>query len=77
MENFSREIEREIIMEKLRTLEERVRYLEERVPRTNVLSPDFLKRAFAIYGHFWFSHLLVMVGLFGLAVFLTVLSELN
>lgn len=77
MENFSREIEKEIIMEKLKTLEERVRDLEERVPRTDVLSPDFLKRAFAIYGHFWFSHLLVILGVGGLIFFLALISEIN
>jgi hypothetical protein len=48
-------------------LEQRIAELERRVPLTSILAPDFLRRAFAVWGHYFVANLII--GLCVAAVF--------
>jgi len=36
-----------------------VEYISQRIPQTNLLSPKFLTRAFAVWGHFFTAHFII------------------
>ena len=42
-------------------LEQRIAALEARLPRTKVVAPGFLTRAFAIWGHMFVANLLISI----------------
>lgn len=46
-------------------LEQRIAALEARIPRTNLISPRFMQRAWAVFGHYFVSSLVIglIVGL--------------
>lgn len=52
----------------------RIADLEARLPRTNLVSPNFLSRAFAVWGHFFVSNLILSLifGCIGLVISLIV-----
>ena len=50
----------------------KVDQLEERMNKSSVFSEDFITRAFAIYGHFLVVHLILMAGMFIIALLLSV-----
>lgn len=37
------------------------RYVGRALPQTNLLSPGFLKRSFAVWGHFFVAHLIISI----------------
>lgn len=45
-------------------LERRISALEQRLPQTQLLSPKFLRRAFAVLGHYFVAALLLEIVLF-------------
>lgn len=49
-------------------LEQRVTSLEARLPQTKLVSPNFLSRAFAVWGHYFVAQLII-----GLVVFVVML----
>jgi hypothetical protein len=48
----------------------RIADLEARLPNTNLISPNYLTRAFAVWGHYFVSNLIlgVIFGCIGLAI---------
>ncbi|HSV86552.1 MAG TPA: hypothetical protein VLH85_08245 [Levilinea sp.] len=50
--------------------------LEARLPKTNLLNPNFLKRAFAVWGHYFVATLLIslMTGAIYLVIFVALLA---
>lgn len=67
--------------ERIIILEEEKREIKKRIakeekPKTNLLSNNFLKRAFAVWGHFFTAHLIVTV-IFGSIYFCFVVILLN
>jgi hypothetical protein len=48
-------------------LERKIADLERRVPLTGILAPDFLRRAFTVWGHYFVANLII--GLCVAAVF--------
>ena len=42
-------------------LEQRISALERRLPQTQLLSPSFLRRAFAVVGHYFVAGLIIEV----------------
>lgn len=69
--------------ERLAALEARLRGLEERVlagrvPKTMILDDNFLKRAFAIWGHYFVSNLIIGLAIaFVVGVFVVMLIALG
>ena len=45
-------------------LEQRISVLEQRLPKTNLLSPRFLTRAFAVVGHYFVAGLIIELVVF-------------
>ncbi|HSQ27009.1 MAG TPA: hypothetical protein VLM80_07775 [Anaerolineales bacterium] len=48
----------------------RIAELETRLPQTNLISPNFLTRAFAVWGHYFVSNLIlgIIFGCIGMAI---------
>jgi hypothetical protein len=40
---------------------ELARYVDQAVPQTNIISPNFFKRAFAVWGHFVITNVIIGV----------------
>jgi hypothetical protein len=47
-------------------------YLEDFLPETNLLHPNFLKRAFAVWGHFFVANLIIGAIAFMIYAFLII-----
>ena len=50
--------------QKIATLENKVAALEKKIPRTELLNDNFLKRAFVIWGHYFVANLIIGAGFF-------------
>ena len=46
--------------ERIAALERRVAELERTLPRTALVSRSFIKRAFAVWGHYFVAHLMIL-----------------
>jgi hypothetical protein len=53
------------------------RYVSQALPQTNIVSPNFFKRAFAVWGHFFVAQLIIGIsfGILYLCVFGTLLGS--
>ncbi len=52
--------------------------LDELQGRTSLVSPSFLTRAFAVLGHHWVAHLIIVLPLYGLIfIFVCIVSILG
>jgi hypothetical protein len=51
-------------------------FIDDELPDTDLLSRDFLKRAFAVWGHYFIAQLIIGV-IFGIGYFLIVITLLN
>lgn len=50
-----------------------IRNVQEVLPQTNLLSPNFLKRAFAVWGHFFVANFLIGISVAAIYLCLTLL----
>ena len=50
--------------QKIATLENKVAALEKKIPRTELLNDNFLKRAFVVWGHYFVANLIIGAGFF-------------
>jgi len=48
-------------------------YVDESIPDTGILSKNFLKRAFSIWGHYFVAQLLIAITLFAVYFFAVIL----
>jgi uncharacterized Zn finger protein (UPF0148 family) len=67
--------EQDFLRDRIRVLERRIAYLEERGGHTNLMSNSFLARAFAVWGHFVIAHILIVAPLFLVMCFLGFLKR--
>jgi hypothetical protein len=51
-------------------------FIDDELPDTDLLSRNFLKRAFAVWGHYFIAQLIIGV-IFGIGYFLIVITLLN
>lgn len=67
------------LLSRIRHLEERLAFLEGRLPRTSLLSSNFLARAFTIFGHQLVAQLIIAVPIWvlilGFTLLVTVLTR--
>jgi len=49
---------------KIAALEQKLAVLERKIPETGVLSDNFLKRAFVIWGHYFVANFIIGFGVF-------------
>jgi hypothetical protein len=74
LEQLSMKIER--LEEQLTTQLEEIESLKERIPNTNLISPNFLKRAFTVYGHYVAAGFIIAIPFICLTSFFAVLIML-
>ena len=60
---------------KVSQLESKIQQLESRLPNTSLLSPNFLSRAFTVWGHLFVAQLLITIPLYCLAFILAGLGN--
>ena len=74
LEQLSMKIE--LLEDQLTTQSEEIESLKERIPNTNLISPNFLKRAFTVYGHYVAAGFIIAIPFICLTSFFAVLIML-
>jgi hypothetical protein len=71
----------EALEEQIMAQSEEIEALRERIPNTNLISPNFLKRAFTVYGHYVAAGFIIAIPFICLtgffAVLIMLISQLN
>jgi hypothetical protein len=62
--------------DQITTQTQEIEALRERIPNTNLISPNFLKRAFTVYGHYVAAGFIIAIPFICLTSFLAVLIML-
>lgn len=62
--------------DKISYLIKRLNELEQKIPNSKIISPNFWTRAWAVYGHYLATGLIVGAGLYTIILFFTLLTSL-